>query len=119
MPRTLESFDAISETWEQSRKLKGAFPNGLQGMAVVTDGNEKAFTFGGFTDASYYSNAVYEVDLSGAKCRELVPANPSYAPKRKAFSGMVLVKGKLVVYGGYNNNVVTDTLHIFDLLTSK
>lgn len=118
---TLENFDVSSLTWGQPQRLDGFLPDGLWGMAITSDG-EDAYTFGGRT-GSYpkctYFNTLYYVNPSTLQCRELVPGNPSQAPKKASGCRMVHFNGKLVVHGGYTGGGRTDQLHVFDLKTSE
>ena len=108
----LEIFD---ETWQQPQKLRGRLPDSLSCAAVTADG-EIAYTFGGTTDT--YCNTLYQINMSTLECIELVPVNPSHAPKKTSGSAMVHFKDKLVVYGGYTGQVQTSEMHVFDLKSS-
>lgn len=117
-PTIIESFDVLSQAWEKQKQLKGCLPDGFYDMAIATDG-EYVYSFGGRTASGAYSNAVYQFNLSTLDCRELIPANPSHAPKKAYGSGLVKLNEKLVVFGGYNDSRQTDDLHVFDLKTSE
>ena len=110
----LEIFDETA--WQHPQQLRGRLPDGLSCMAATADG-EIAYTFGGTTDT--YCNTLYQINVSTLECIELVPVNPSHAPKKTSGSGIVHFKDKLVVYGGYTGQVQTSELHVFDLKTSE
>lgn len=114
----VENFDVLSQAWEKRKQFKGSLPDGFYDMATATDG-DYVYSFGGRTASGVYSNAVYQFNLSTLECRELVPANPSHAPKKAYGSGLVIFNEKLVIFGGYNDNRQTDDLHVFDLRTSE
>ena len=117
---TVESFDVLSGTWLQPNHLRGSLPDQLCGMAVTTDG-VSAYSYGGRTGSApnhtYYST-VYQIDPSTLECKELVPSNPSQAPKQTYGNGVVYFNQKLVVHGGQMDRDRTAKLHVFDLRTS-
>lgn len=116
----VERFDVLSGTWLQPDRLRGSLPDQLGGMAVATDG-VTAYTFGGRTGShsnyTYY-DTIHQIDLSTLECKELVPTNPSQAPKQKYGNGMVYFNQKLVVHGGQTDKDRTAELRVFDLRTS-
>ena len=114
---TIESFDVSSETWKQPQQLQGSLPGGLSGMAVTSNG-EYAYSFGGQIGSTRI-NTVYEINMSTLQCRELVPANPSHAPRKISGGCIVHFKDKLLIHGGFTGHHRTDELHVFDLKNSE
>ena len=121
--KAVESFDVCSESWLQSRQIRGKFPDGLQGMAV-TQVDENAYTFGGeaWTGTKFiYFNKLFVINLPTLQCREIVPEPHSHVPKKMSFSGMVHFNHMLVAHGGclqYGQERAEEVL-VFDLQTSK
>lgn len=116
---TIESFDVSLEMWEKPQQLQDPLlPDGLYGMAVVSSG-KNAYSFAGRTRSRSYFNTLYQIDLATLKCRELVQASSSQAPKKTCGSAMVHFKDMLVVHGGYTGEERVDELHVFDLRTSE
>lgn len=118
---SIDSFSVLSGTWEDAQRFQGSLPEGPVDAAVTSEG-KSAYFFGGIIRSPGYSNTLYEFDFSAQQpeCRELVPGNPSCAPKKKFGSRMVYFNQKLVVHGGsVGNCIVTDELHVFDLRTSE
>ena len=119
----LEIFDVTSVQWEQPQLLNGSsMPDGLQAMAVTSDG-ETAYCCCGLTDSfptyTYY-NTVFEISPSQHLCQELQPASPSDAkPQRTSGSRVVRFQDKLVLFGGYTGQRWTNELHVFDLKKSE
>lgn len=117
---TIESFDVLSETWQPPKEVDCPLPSTLLSMAVATDG-ESAYFFGGSPELHTYSNTVYWVEPSTGRgqCWELVPRNPSEAPRKGCGAGMVCYNYKLVVYGGFDGKECTNELRVMDLGTSE
>ena len=117
--KQIETFDMSSVKWEEPRFLKDSLPDELCGMAVTTDG-VNIYSFGGGTNSGFI-NTVYEINPSTLQCRELRPASLSHhVPKGATGSGIVYFKEKLLLYGGFTNEMLTtDDLHVFDLKTSE
>ena len=112
----IDVFDLSSETWNESMKLRGSLPAGLQDVAVTTDG-QCAYSFGGISDS--FLNAVYKVQLSTLQCIELPQKNCTHAPLKKCGSGVVYFNQKLVVYGGWTGLETTDELNAIDTKTGE
>ena len=117
---TIESFDVLSETWQQPKEFDCSLPANFVSMAVASDG-ESAYFFGGSPEVHTYSSALYQVEptMRRGQCWELVPRNPSSAPRKGCGAGMVCYNYKLVVYGGFDGKECTNELHVFDLGTSE
>ena len=120
--RKVETFDVSSETWEQSRQLRGSYPDGLYCMGVTREG-EIAYSYAGRTDVNpdpTRFNTLHRIDLSTLECRELVPASqPSNAPQKTSGGRILCFNQKLVVHGGRTNEGRTGELHVFDLRKSE
>ena len=114
----LERFNVVSTSWQEPRQLRGqSLPDGLQRMAVTSDG-EKAYFFGGSYGSYTRHNSLYCLDLSSLVCRVIVPSSES--PSLRYDSAMVHYRRKLVLYGGDTGGVsVSDELFVFDLDTSE
>jgi len=95
-------FDLSSETWNESLKLRGSLPAGLQDVAVTTDG-ECAYSFGGIADSKCDSflDTLYRVQFSTLECTEVPQKNCTHAPVMRCGCGVVFFNHKLVVYGGW------------------
>lgn len=111
---TLESFNVSALTWEQSQRLNGPLPDGLNNAAVTDNAGVKFYSCGGHTPSGLL-NTLYEMNPHTLLCRELLPHNPSYAPQKHEGSRSVFFKNKLVIYGGDTSEGRTDDLHVFDL----
>ena len=128
----VQSFDVSSETWQQPVQLRagyirgsvgrGMLPDGLNGMAVATDG-KNAYFFGGET-GTYPSmkcyDSLYKVDMTSLHCKKIAPANATRAPSKRTHCGMVYFDDKLLVHGGFTcEDGRSNELHVFDLKTSE
>ena len=114
----IESFDVPSVTWQQPEKLSHPLPTGLEGMAVTGDG-VSAYCYGGRIGHETYSNTVYQINPLTRQCRELVPKDPSSAPKKSSGSCVVYFDEKLVVHGGFTGQEWTNQLRVFHLRSSE
>ena len=115
----LETFDVTSVQWEQPQLLNGSsMPDGLQAMAVTSDG-ETAYCCCGRAGSTRY-NTVFEITPSHHLCKELQPTSPSDArPQGTSASRVVQFQDKLVLYGGYTGQRSTNELHVFNLKKSE
>ena len=113
----VERFNVPSISWQDRGQFRGqSLPDGLYGMAVVSDG-DKAYCFGGFADRrSQLHNALYVLDLSSMQCREIAAGTES--PTARVHSAMVYYRRQLVLYGGLTGST-SDELFVFDLHTSE
>ena len=118
----LETFDVTSVQWEESQLLNGSsMPDGLEGMAVTSDG-ETAYCCCGRTGCYYnytYYNTVFEITPSQHLCKELQPTSPSLMPEKTSGSRVVRFQDKLVLFGGFTGQRRTNELHVFDLKKSE
>ena len=118
----LETFDVTSVQWEQSQLLNGSsVPDGLQGMAVTSDG-ETAYCCCGWTYSypnKIHYNTVFEIIPSQHLCKELQPTSPSLMPEKTSGSRVVRFQDKLILFGGYTGQRQTNELHVFDLKKSE
>ena len=115
----IESFNLSSESWEQPKLLNLSLPDRLWDMAVTSDG-QNTYSFGGRVGGDIYFNTLYQYNLSRQQCKELVPRNPSHAPRKQSVGGMVYFDHKLVVHGGLcSDGKYSDELYTFDLRTSE
>lgn len=77
------------------------------------------YSFGGAGGGLIYYNHVHRLDLSESylEWKEVVPRNPSAAPKRKSSCQMVsFQENKLLVFAGITGpGQWTDELHVFNL----
>lgn len=114
----IEIFDVSSETWDKPQHLRAPLPDGLQDVAVTTDG-VYAYSFGGIADS--FLNTVYKVHLSDAElmCVELPPKNCKCAPESKSGCRVVYYNEKLVVHGGWTGPDQTDELNVLDIRTGE
>ena len=118
----LETFDVTSVQWEQPQLLNGSsMPDGLQAMAVTSDG-ETAYCCCGRTGSYPYTfyDTVFEIAPSQHLCKELQPTSPSDArPQGTSGSRVVRFQDKLVLFGGYTGQRWTNELHVFDVKKSE
>ena len=113
----LETFDVTSVQWEQPQLLNGSsMPDGLQAMAVTSDG-ETAYCCCGWTGSTRY-NTVFEITPSQHLCKELQPTSDA-RPQGTSGSRVVRFQDKLVLYGGHTGQRLTNELHVFDLKKSE
>ena len=111
----VERFNVQSTKWGQLRSP--SLPDGLCGMAVVSDG-ERAYCFGGLVFREHQlHNALYALDLSSMRCREL--STGAQSPTARAYSSIIHYARTLVLYGGVTRSGVSDELFVFDLDTSE
>ena len=116
-PTSVQTFNVLLGTWERPQQLHGSLPDSLYDVAYTSDGHI-AYFFGG-REGFLYNDTLYEIDLSTLNSRQLVPANPSCAPKITSGSRMVYYSQQLVLYGGSRGHDQHDGLHVFDLKTSE
>ena len=115
----IESFDLSSESWEQPKPLNRPLPDRVWDMAVTSDGHN-TYSFGGTVEGTVFFNTLYQYDISRQQYREVIPTNPSHAPRKQSGGGMVYYNLNLVVYGGFTSEQeYSDELHTFDLRTSE
>ena len=117
----LETFDVTSVQWEQQQLLNGSsMPDGLDGMAVTSDG-ETAYCCCGRTGSYPYTyyNTVFEITPSQHLCKELQPTSPSLMPEKTSGSRVVRFRDKLILFGGLTGQRWTNKLHVFDLKKSE
>ena len=117
----LETFDVTSVQWEQSQLFNGSsVPDGLEGMAVTSDGETAYCCCGGTGSYPYtYYNTVFEITPSQHFCKELQPTSLSFMPEKTSGSRVVRFHDKLVLFGGYTGQRRTNELHVFDLKESE
>ena len=118
----LEIFDVTSVQWEQPQLLNGSImPDGLQDMAVTSDG-EAAYCCCGRTGShpNYtYHNKVFEITPSQHLCKELQPTSPSLMPEKTVGSRVVRFQDTIILYGRPTGRRRTNELHVFDLKKSE
>ena len=111
----VERFHVQSASWREPRQLRDqSLPEGVYGMAVANDG-DRAYCFGGFNSRGFH-NALYVLDLSSMRCREIPGAE---SPTARAHSRMIHYERKLVLLGGWTGSETSDELFVFDLDTSE
>ena len=118
----LEIFDLTSASWEQPQLLGGSdMPDGLQGMAVTSEGETVHCCCGRTGHYPYTSyRTVFEITPSQHLCRELQPASLSHTPPVERTLGCVVrFQDTLILYGGYTGQEQTNELHVFDLKKSE
>ena len=115
----LETFDVTSVQWEQPQLLNGSsMPDGLQAMAVTSDG-ETAYCCCGRAGSTRY-NTVFEITPSQHLCKELqLTSSSDPRPQGTSASRVVRFQDKLVLFGGYTGERWTNELHVFDLKKSE
>ena len=113
----VERFNVRSASWREPRQLRDhSLPEDLSCMAVASDG-DRAYCFGGRNSlGSQRYNALYVLDLSSMRCREIPGAA---SPTARSSSSMTHYERKLVLYGGMTEIGVSDELFVFDLDTSE
>ena len=117
----LEIFDVACLKWEVQQALDGCdMPDGLEGMAVTSDGDTAYCCCGQTGSYPYtYYNTVFEITPSQHLCKELQPTNPSLMPEKTSGSRVVRFHDKLILFGGHTGQRRTNELHVFDLKKSK
>ena len=104
----VEVFDPYSEAWEQIRVEGDVLPPGRY-FAASASLNDSLFSFGGCIaehryavhhDVQYF-NALYRLDTGAWRWSEVSPQNAHGAPMPKCNCGMIALKNRLVVFGGY------------------
>ena len=116
----VECFDVLSATWMEARQLSQYLPDGLNSMAVACD-EERAYTLGGYTESGCI-NVVYEVDLTSLVCSKIIPsAHSAPSPSARDDSAIVILRRRLVNYGGDTSGggTASDELHVLDLDASE
>ena len=116
----IEVFNVKSATWKEPVQLScQCLPENLESMAVASDG-EKAYFWGGLVgpiEAQKRIGSLYCLDLQSLQCSEIISAGPSPSPR--AGSCMVMLKQKLVVYGGSCDDDAKAEVLVFNLDTSE
>ena len=114
----MDVFDVKKEQWE-CLPTRGSPPPGIVDCAYTALGSS-LFTFGG-DDGRSLHNSIHQLDTKTMEWRELVPRNPSAAPKKKRGCGMVSFnEDKLVVFAGLaEDRKSTDEFHVFDTKDSE
>ena len=118
----VERFNITYAAWQEPRHLQGLSSHDfLDSMAVASDG-ERTYFFGGWSGSGgsqVRSNALYVLDLSSLRCREIVATNTEESPSPRSNSGMVFHRRQLIVYGGGTGGGISDELFVFDLDSSE
>ena len=127
---SVDVFDVRREQWE-CLSSSGVSPPGLWDYAYTALGNS-LFTFGGMGDIkglylseedpvpSPETSVIHQLDTKTMEWKEVVPRNPSKAPRRRGCGMVSLDDDKLVVFAGHTEyGTSTNELNVFDLKESE
>ena len=114
-------FDFCNEEWNH-RYLIGLLPPGLKFGSCARNGN-LLYVYGGEDEDGYYTGSLFEINIETAESTKLSTTSTT-TPLEKNDSGMVIYKGKVILFGGkpmtpgsQDSDQRTNELHSYDIPT--
>ena len=109
-------FDFCNEEWNR-RYLIGLLPPGFNFGSCARNGNF-LYVYGGEDEDGYYTGSLFEINIETASSTKLSTTS-TITPLEKNDSGMVIYKGKVILFGGKSQDPDrrTNELHSYDIPT--
>ncbi len=98
-PSHFEVFDGEALQWRHVA-TRGRNPMAFRGIAITSIG-AKLYLYGGH-DGGTFTDELHEISTLSMEWNRLVARNPNDGPMRKAFCGLISLRGDvLCMFGGY------------------